>query len=145
MKRVPETELDYPGDDGLYYHDGEPFTGVVFGRTGTGLQSESEYRHGMAWGVSRTWHPSGAPASERQCVAGVFHGLIQEWDEHGRLTLYEVYELGVCVWRRRWTEGRLNEDWQLTETDTDFATLQMLRKHFLQRFAELHAGPSGEA
>ena len=30
MKRIPDSELDYPGDDGLYYHQGIPFTGVAY-------------------------------------------------------------------------------------------------------------------
>ena len=30
MKRVPDWELDYPGEDGRYYHEGVPFTGIAF-------------------------------------------------------------------------------------------------------------------
>ena len=86
MKRVPESELDYPGDDGLYYHDGVPFTGVAYNRAGRGLRTEEEYRDGLSWGAVRRWHPTGTPASEKQTVAGVFHGLCLEWDEQGRLT-----------------------------------------------------------
>jgi hypothetical protein len=137
VKRVPVSELDYPGEDGLYYHGGEPFTGVAFDRAGRGLRTEAEYRGGLSWGTVRIWHPSGAPASEKQTVAGVFHGLCQEWDDQGQLIRYEVYELGVCVWRRRWESGALVEDWRLSESDGDFATLQMLRKHSLHGLAEL--------
>ena len=137
MQRVRYNELDYPGEDGLYYLGDQPFTGVAANYHGSRLTGETEFRDGTAWGVSRSWYPSGAPASEKQCVAGVFHGLCQEFDEAGRITLYEVYELGVCVWRRRWQEGQLVEDWRLTETDNDFTTLQMLRQHFMRGLAEL--------
>jgi hypothetical protein len=137
MKRVRYNELDYPGDNGLYYLGDEPFTGVSVSYHEGRIAGETEFRDGMAWGVSRSWYPSGAPLSEKQSVAGVFHGLCQEWDEQGRHTLYEVYELGVCVWRRRWEAGQLAEDWRLAESDNDFATLQMLRKHFLQGLTEL--------
>lgn len=140
MNRVPDGELDYPGDDGLYYQDGVPFTGVAFDRAGHGLQAEVEYRDGLPWGTVRTWHPSGSPSSEKQTAAGVFHGLCQEWDEQGRLTLYEVCELGVTVWRRRWAAEVLVEDWRLAESDNDFATLQMLRKHFLRGLTEMGGG-----
>jgi hypothetical protein len=146
MKRARYEELDYPGEDGLYYFGDEPFTGVSVSFHKDRVCSESEFRDGMAWGMSRSWHPSGAPLSEKQSVAGVWHGLCQEWDEQGQPTLYEVYELGVCVWRRRWEAGQLTENWQLTEVDNDFATLQMLRKHFMRGLAELgrqHAGGPG--
>ena len=137
MKRVRYDELDYPGDDGLYYLGDEPFTGVSVSYHKGRIAGETEFRDGMAWGVSRSWHPSGAPLSEKQSVAGVFHGLCQEWDEQGRLILYEVYELGVCVWRRRWEAERLAEDWRLAESDNDSDTLQMLRRHFMRGLAEL--------
>jgi hypothetical protein len=140
MLRVREEELDYPGDDGLYYYDGEPFTGVAVCYAGARLQAETEYRDGVGWGVVRTWHPSGAPASEKQCAGGVFHGLCTEWDEQGRLTLYEVYEQGICIWRRRWEAGQLVEEHRLHETDRDYGTLPMLRQHFLQGLRELGQG-----
>ena len=65
MERVREADLDYPGDDGLYYHGGEPFTGVAVSYDGARIQAEVKYREGVGWGVSRTWHASGAPASEK--------------------------------------------------------------------------------
>jgi hypothetical protein len=138
MKRVRYNELDYPGDDGLYYLGDEPFTGVSVSYHKGRIAGETEFRNGMAWGIGRSWHTSGEPASEKQSVAGVFHGLCMEWDERGRMTLYEVYELGVCVSRRRWDgRGRLVEDRRLEKTDNDFKTLEMLRKHFMRGLREL--------
>ena len=67
----------------------------------------------------------------------MFHGLSMEWDEDGRLTLHEVYEQGICVWRRRCEAGRLVEEWRLAETERDYGTLQMLREYFLQELREL--------
>lgn len=137
MKRVRNNELDYPGHDGLYYFGNEPFTGVAVHYRNGRIASEAEFRDGMAWGMSRSWYPSGKPMSERQSVAGVLHGLCQEWDENGRLSLYEVYELGVCVWRRRWDAEQILEDWRLAESDNDFATLEMLRDHLMRGLTEL--------
>ena len=140
MQRIRADRLDYREEDSLYCLDDVPVTGVAFTPDGPRVRSEAEYRDGLAWGVSRSWHPSGAPASEKQTAGGVWHGLCQEWDEAGRLTLYEVYELGVCVWRQRWAAGALAEDWRLAEPDGDFATLQMLRRHFMRGLAELGRG-----
>jgi antitoxin component YwqK of YwqJK toxin-antitoxin module len=140
LRRVREEELDYPGDDGLYYLDGEPFTGLAVTYDGPRLRSEVEYRDGVGWGTIRTWHASGAPASEKQCVAGVFHGLCMERDERGQFTLYAVYELGICVWQRRWAAGQLVEDRQVAETDGDYRTLQMLRTHFMQGLQDMGRG-----
>jgi hypothetical protein len=136
MKRVTQTDLDYPGHDGLYYLDDEPFTGLLVGYDGARVRSETEFRDGVASGVVRVWHESGALASEKQSAGGVLHGLSMEWSEKGQLIQHETYELGVCLWRRVWDEqGQLIEEYQLTESDNDFKTLEMLRRHFLRSMA----------
>jgi antitoxin component YwqK of YwqJK toxin-antitoxin module len=130
MKRVPHSVLDYNEDDGLYYHDGLPFTGVSYTVGGNArLEGEAEYRDGVVWGLARSWHPSGLPASEAHCARGVWDGIRREWNESGRLRLEEAYEKGVCLCRKRWDEqGSLVEDYRLRESDPDFETLKLARE-----------------
>jgi hypothetical protein len=51
MQRVLSSQLEFPGGDGRYYFEDEPFSGVayVLGRNGS-LETESEYREGLSWG-----------------------------------------------------------------------------------------------
>src|SRR5436853_226344 len=66
-KRAFDTEVRRrveAGDDGLYYLGDEAFTGVAVSYHKGRVCGETEYRDGMGWGTSRSWHPSGAPASE---------------------------------------------------------------------------------
>ena len=112
-----EIEADYPGDDGLFYHEGAPFPGAASHVEGHRIASEDEYRDGLLWGVSRTWHPTGEPESEATCLAGLLHGVRCEWDAAGRLVGHEVLEYGVCLWRRRWNgAGELIEDFRLNKS-----------------------------
>jgi antitoxin component YwqK of YwqJK toxin-antitoxin module len=130
MKRIPDSELDYPGDDGLYYHEGTPFTGIAYhlSRDG-GIESEVEYQSGLGNGVGKNWFPSGALAAEYQASGGVYHGQRRQWHQNGRLASEEMYEHGICLRRKRWDEGGIQvEDFVLKETDRDFRTLQMFRK-----------------
>jgi antitoxin component YwqK of YwqJK toxin-antitoxin module len=131
MERVPYSELDYPGDDGLYYHEGAPFTGVAYQMAKGGwLESEVEYRDGLANGPGKSWFPSRSLAAECRTAGGVYHGLRRQWHENGRSAAEEMYEHGICLWRRRWdAEGNQIEDFRLKETDRDFGALQMFRKH----------------
>ncbi len=128
MDRVPYDRLDYPGEDGLHYYRGKPFTGISYQERNAVLASEQEYRQGLAWGRGRTWFPSGAVASEHHSVEGVFEGLRRVWYENGSLMSEEMFEFGICVWRKRWDEeGELIEDYQLKKSDADYKTLQLFR------------------
>jgi hypothetical protein len=132
VKRVLYEELDYPGD-GLYYLGEAPFTGVVYSGFEDEPDSQQEFRNGLAWGFGMTWHGSGAVASDCQFEGGVYHGLRREFQEDGGLALLEVYEHGVCLWRRRWDEaGRLLEDYALSETSGNWQTASILRRAFVR-------------
>jgi antitoxin component YwqK of YwqJK toxin-antitoxin module len=144
MRRVRAEALQY-AESGLYCLAGEPFTGVVVTYDGHQIAAEAEYRDGMPWGTELTWHPNGSPEGDRQCVAGLRHGLGSTWDDQGNLVEYELCELGVAVWRKRWENGRLIEDYTLAEGTDDFKTLEMLRNHYMREMRHLgerRFGPS---
>lgn len=129
MKQIPCTQLEYE-EDGLYYHEGRPFTGVslTIGKDG-GILGQSEFRDGLPWGTVRKWFASGRLALEGHLVAGALHGRRREWFEDGRPKVDEDYELGICLRRNRWDEtGNQIEDFHLKPTDNAFQTLQTLRK-----------------
>jgi antitoxin component YwqK of YwqJK toxin-antitoxin module len=128
MTRVTEEELDYPGD-GLYYHDGKLFTGVVVSLSDEGwVLAEEELRDGLLAGWKRAWHRPGALACEAQCDLGVLHGLCREWDEDGHLVVENSYEYGIRVSGKCWDSGgRVVEEFHLTEADPAFIILQVSR------------------
>ncbi|VTS06064.1 toxin-antitoxin system YwqK family antitoxin [Tuwongella immobilis] len=131
MNQVPDELLDYDEDLGVYTFNGEPFTGLAF-QSGPGgwIRSDEEYRDGLPWGVSRTWHSSTQLASESRTVGGVWHGPRREWHPTGQLALEEELEFGIALRRRRWDEsGAIVEDFLLLETDPNYETLLMFRKH----------------
>ena len=56
MKRVPHSEVDYPGD-GFYYHAGKRFTGLRYTlHDNEGwLEGETEFIGGLPSGITRRW------------------------------------------------------------------------------------------
>ena len=128
MIRVKQEELDYHGD-GLYYHGGKPFTGIVVYPSDEGwTQAEEEYHDGLLSGAKREWFRPGALEREAQCAWGGRHGLCREWDESGHLVAEDTYEYAVRVAGKRWdSEGRVTEEFQLQESDPAFQVLQASR------------------
>jgi len=130
MKRVLDSSLDYPGRDGLYYHDGRPFTGIAYALFPSGeLEFETEYRDGAEWGLHRKYSKEGAIIEEGNYRAGFREGLWRAWDASGKLALEEFREFGCPLTRKRWdAQGNLVEDFSLKESDPAFATLKVYRK-----------------
>jgi antitoxin component YwqK of YwqJK toxin-antitoxin module len=128
MKRVPQNSLDYPGD-GYYYLDEEPFTGVAFTLHEDGsLESETEYKHGLKWGLAREWFAPGKLLSEADLQRGVVHGKERVWHPNGKPKEEGDYEFGITLRRKKWDEdGNLEEDFELKETDSNFDLLQKFR------------------
>ena len=126
-----EEELDYPGD-GLYYKDGQPFTGVFECRLPDGgLEAEEQYKDGLLSGRKRTWHPSGALQLEAECAWGVYHGRVREWYEDGRPAADAEYESGVRVRGTRWDEqGHVAEEFVLSEADPAYRIVIAARAAF---------------
>lgn len=129
MKRVPEDSLDYPGD-GYNYVDGKPFTGVAFALyEDDSLESETEYKQGLKWGLERHWFESGKLESETELQRDVIHGKERIWYSDGRLKEEGDYEYGIALKRKKWdANGNLVEDFELEETDANYGLLQQLRE-----------------
>ena len=137
MKRVPEESLDYPGD-GYYYLDDEPFTGVAFSLDEDGsLESESEYKDGLKWGVERHWFGPGKLQYEAELQRGAVYGKKRVWHPDGKLKEEGDYERGIALKRKKWDQsGHLVEDFELKETDSNFELLQQLREIAKKRSAK---------
>jgi antitoxin component YwqK of YwqJK toxin-antitoxin module len=129
MKRVPEDSLDYPGD-GYYYLDDEPFTGIAFTLHDDGsLESETEYKYGLKCGLERHWFGPDALEYEAELQRGVVHGKKRVWYSNGTLMEEGDYEHGIALRSKTWDEdGKLVEDVELQETDSNFALLQRFRE-----------------
>lgn len=116
MNRVPSQSIEYRAEDGLYYLNGELFTGVEFyaSKRGDWTKAEQEYREGMQWGAGRSWSRPGQIESEEHYLAGLKHGLCREWDRDGRLIQEAAYEFGIRIWAREWDgRGKLIRDERL--------------------------------
>lgn len=129
--RVTTEQLDYPGD-GLHYRNGEPFTGVLEFRLPNGeLEAEEEYKGGLLSGLKRVWYPSGVLHLEAGCAWGGYHGRVCEWHENGRLAGDAAYEYGIRTRGTRWDDqGRAVEEFELSETDPAYRTLELSRAAF---------------
>ncbi len=129
MKRVPEDVLDYPGD-GYYYLDDEAFTGVAFSLHEDGwLKSETEYKHGLKWGLERHWFGPGNLEYEAELQQGVLQGRKRVWHRNGKLKQEGNYEHGIELKSKTWDEGgNLVEDFELKVTDSNFTLLRQFRE-----------------
>jgi MORN repeat variant len=132
MTRVLSRELDYPGRDGLYYHEGQPFTGVSYTVYPTGeVQSESEWRGGAEDGCHRDYTREGAIAEEGTYRSGFRHGVWRSWHPNGKLASEEFCEFGCALTKKRWdSEANLIEDVRLPETSPQFKQMLVYRKLF---------------
>jgi len=137
MKRVAQNSLDYPGD-GYYYLDDKPFTGVAFSLYEAGsLKSETEYKHGLKWGLDRHWFGPDKFQYEAELQRGVVHGKKRVWHPDGKLKEEGDYEFGIELKSKKWDEdGNLVEDFELKETDSNFNLLQQFREIEKKRSAK---------
>ena len=128
MERVLLRDLEYPGD-GLYYFNGEPFTGIAYSLTKEGWEkSQAEYREGLRWGPAKEWYGPDKPMVDSYSFKGVLHGRAREWHKNGILAEDGEYEYGITLWEKNWDEeGILKKDYKLKESDNDYQTLQRYR------------------
>ena len=129
MKRVPASKVSF-SEDGFYYCDGEPFTGVTYTEyPGGAPRSESEYREGLGSGKSRSWYKDGTLYAETEMFRDVQHGVAREWSKSGQLVSEVTAEYGITIRERTWDEqGNLLKDYQLKEGDPAHARLLEFRK-----------------
>ncbi|KAJ6041611.1 uncharacterized protein N7446_010508 [Penicillium canescens] len=128
MQRVLADRIGYPGD-GLYYFDGEPFSGVSYTTKGGAWEnSEAEIHDGLLWGTTKEWYGPGQLMHEASYFKGVLHGNAREWHKSGQLAEDGDYEYGIALWKKSWDEnGQLIEEFTLTQADEDFTVLQRYR------------------
>jgi antitoxin component YwqK of YwqJK toxin-antitoxin module len=128
MVRVPEKEIEYPGD-GLYYLNGLPFTGTMVFLSGTGQErGESEYKNGLRWGLTKDIYPDGSPMVEATYFKGALHGRAREWHRGGQLAEDGEYEYGIALWKKRWNEaGLLEHDYKIDPSGDAAQRLQRAR------------------
>jgi antitoxin component YwqK of YwqJK toxin-antitoxin module len=130
MKRVPNDQIEYPGD-GMYYHEGKPFTGIGYylSKDGSYVTSEAEFVDGLESGLKRGWHAPGQLRYEGDFRGGVLHGHQHRWYRNGTLMEEGEYEFGIPLWEKEWDEnGTLIKDYQLKETDANYALLEKYRR-----------------
>lgn len=128
LPRVPNDHLEY-SDRGLYRSDGQEFSGIGYTLYDGGwLDSETEYRHGVKWGLERRWFAPGQLESEAVMYRGVLSGKQRRWHEAGGLAEEADFELGVRLRSTKWNpDGEVVETFELEESSTNRELLEKLR------------------
>jgi antitoxin component YwqK of YwqJK toxin-antitoxin module len=170
MIRIPSGELEYDFKEDRHLRNGEPFTGTTYDVHPNGvLAAESEFRHGLLWGVARDWYLNGAPEAEYEFRYGLLwggtrawysngrlsyeghflrdvkHGIAQAWDKEGRLKEESYCEYGIVIYEKKWNEeGVLVHDHQLKEGDSDYESLQRCREVYSKEEPEGAGASSSE-
>jgi antitoxin component YwqK of YwqJK toxin-antitoxin module len=98
--------------------DGQLFTGVAFEENGPGgVTSELTYVDGVQEGPARDWYESGQMKGLTSYHRGTQHGEEKEWHPDGSRKLGAVYEFGVLLERKEWSEdGGQTENYVLPES-----------------------------
>ncbi|MGC4095080.1 MAG: hypothetical protein QM756_45610 [Polyangiaceae bacterium] len=132
MQRVPETDLRYNAEQGIYYYGDRPFTGVSFTTYPSGSpMSETHYEDGLIHGVSRVWRRTGQLEAESNYAFGAAHGKSQTWHANGQLEEEEEHEHATLLLRKKWDEaGNVVEEYELKESDPAYASLLLSRKAY---------------
>jgi len=129
MIRIPYEELEF--DDTLYYHNGQPFTGVAFEQPEGGrVIGEIQYRYGVPDGIKRLWYDNGQPKREINYKLNIPHGVEREWFVDGRPKAERQYELGVLLSEREWDpEGELVKEYKIEPESAEFKRLEQRRQN----------------
>jgi antitoxin component YwqK of YwqJK toxin-antitoxin module len=128
MLRVNADMVEF-GDDYVYRLNNLPFTGIAEERDEQGqLISELEFKDGMQHGITREWI-DGVLRLEHSFRLGAKDGLQREWAADGSLESVEEYELGIRRARSiSSSDGELEETFRLGEQDSQYQTLEALRR-----------------
>jgi antitoxin component YwqK of YwqJK toxin-antitoxin module len=132
MLRVPERDLRYNDEEGIYYYGDRPFTGVAFRTYPSGSpMTETQYEDGLFHGISRGFWESGKPETETSYAFGGQHGKSRSWYANGQLAEEDEAECAIIVRRKKWDEaGNLVEEWELKESDPNYEVLLHCRKAY---------------
>lgn len=132
MLRVPERDLRYNDEEGIFYYGDRPFTGTAFNTYADGSpMSESQYEDGLFHGTARGWWESGQLEAEGSFVFGGLHGKARKWHANGQLSEEEEYEHATLIRSKKWDEaGNLIKDYELKESDPGYKSLLIARKAY---------------
>jgi antitoxin component YwqK of YwqJK toxin-antitoxin module len=140
VKRLTEDELIL-GDDYVFYHQGQPFTGVTYDTREDGsLWSEETYVRGVKHGPARTLFPGGQIQRQSHYKMGLAHGWNEEWYSDGRIKSRRLYELAVPVEEQEFDrEGKLIRERRIDPNSDEFRRLSEKRKNEEQRVERIYA------
>ncbi|MFC3120027.1 toxin-antitoxin system YwqK family antitoxin [Agaribacter flavus] len=106
--RIPERELEYSGDVRLL---GEvPFTGISYEVYPDGqLEQETIYKDGLPEGLQREWYSNGRLRKESDVSRGLGATKVTSWYESGNLRSISIYESGVRLEYKEWSDDTDSE------------------------------------
>lgn len=103
IPRVLDEKLGYDGDVRLL--NDEPFSGIGYSEYSSGqLEQEIIYREGLPDGIQKQWYESGQLKEESNAVRGLGSSKVTVWYESGQMASVALYEAGVKVEYREWSE-----------------------------------------
>jgi antitoxin component YwqK of YwqJK toxin-antitoxin module len=128
MPRILDDELGYDGDVRLL--NGEPFTGTSYSEYSDGqLEQETMYRDGLPDGLQKEWYENGQLQRESNAVRGLGSSKVVTWYENGQMKSAALYEAGVKVENKEWTEdGELIKDEVITPSPELKAYIERMKK-----------------
>ena len=127
-KRVYDHELDFL-DDLTCIFQGIPFTGISCEYWPSGrLRSEIFFKDGVQHGKAVEWYESGQKKSESEYRNNDVHGICREWYENSMLKQEDLYEFGIEIYHRTWSEeGTLLESREIKGNSSNFNLLKKWR------------------
>jgi antitoxin component YwqK of YwqJK toxin-antitoxin module len=128
MNRVSFDDLLYE-DDGIYSHEGAPFSGVACDVFPNGkVRSEAQFVDGHQEGVAKEWYDNGQIKFERMYLGDGLHGVSKEWHPNGQLKEESECEFGICLESKEWDDGGLlTKRFNLQPTDVTYQMLMTKR------------------
>lgn len=128
MQSVSFDDLLYE-DDGMYSHEGIPFSGVACDYFPDGrMRSATQFVNGHQEGVAKEWYSNGQIKFERMYLGDGLHGRSKEWHPNGQLKEESVYEFGICLESKEWDDkGLLIKQAHLHTTDVAYQLLMKKR------------------
>jgi len=104
-KRVLEDEL--VERNGVYYFQGEPFTGTVFDiYDEEQIKYEQEYKNGVRDGLYREWYENGQIKTETNYEDELQFGSFKKWYESGQIKEQTTLKYSTAVGSiKRWHEN----------------------------------------
>jgi antitoxin component YwqK of YwqJK toxin-antitoxin module len=131
LVRITEREISLGVEDDLWYHDGTPFSGLVYDTDESGsVISEQEFKNGAYDGTGRGWYPNGQLWTERRFKGGLLFSVSRVWHINGQLAEEDFYEFGIRLHGKKWDEkGALKEEFIIDQGSPEYETLTFYRQH----------------